>query len=80
MSEKASGLRQPSKIGRPCCTGPPKPAVPSPSPRSSMTIAELECFVNKPTCERHSIYFGQSIYLNVLEYTIYTVDVVVILL
>lgn len=38
MSEKASGLRQPSKIGRPCCTVPPKPAVPpSPSPRSSMS-------------------------------------------
>ncbi|XP_012277804.1 restin homolog isoform X2 [Orussus abietinus] len=34
---KASGLRPPSKIGRPCCTLPPKPAIPPSPPRLSMT-------------------------------------------
>ncbi|XP_063972275.1 restin homolog isoform X2 [Diachasmimorpha longicaudata] len=37
---KASGLRPPSKIGRPCCNVEPKPAVPPSPPRSSMNSME----------------------------------------
>ncbi|XP_034952546.1 restin homolog isoform X4 [Chelonus insularis] len=40
MSDKASGLRLPSKIGRPCCTVPPKPAVPPSSPKPLMNSME----------------------------------------
>ncbi|XP_015603159.1 restin homolog isoform X2 [Cephus cinctus] len=36
---KASGLRPPSKIGRPCCALPPKPAVPVSPPRSSLNTS-----------------------------------------
>ncbi|KAI4503130.1 hypothetical protein M0802_002174 [Mischocyttarus mexicanus] len=32
---KPSGIRPPSKIGRPCCTMPPRPAIPPSSPKSS---------------------------------------------
>ncbi|KAL2718981.1 restin isoform X8 [Vespula squamosa] len=32
---KPSGIRPPSKIGRPCCTIPPRPAIPPASPKAS---------------------------------------------
>ncbi|XP_043504569.1 CAP-Gly domain-containing linker protein 1 isoform X1 [Polistes fuscatus] len=32
---KPSGIRPPSKIGRPCCTLPPRPAIPPSSPKAS---------------------------------------------
>ncbi|KAK2581230.1 hypothetical protein KPH14_008024 [Odynerus spinipes] len=38
---KPSGIRPPSKIGRPCCTMPPRPAIPPPSPKSSGILLNI---------------------------------------
>ncbi|KAK0160840.1 hypothetical protein PV328_008206 [Microctonus aethiopoides] len=48
MSEKTSGLRQPSKIGRPCCASNPKPAIPPSSPRSSSSMNSMEPIYENP--------------------------------
>lgn len=56
---KPSGLRPPSKIGRPCSTMPPRPAIPpsSPRPASSESLTKLYiisfysmCFYNVVQC------------------------------
>lgn len=42
---KPSGIRPPSKIGRPCSNLPPRPAVPPSPPRPSMSKSLINLFI-----------------------------------
>ena len=75
---KGSKLRQPSKIGRPCCTVPPKPGLPPSTPRSSMgeswgmpffvyrgSLIHVFCMAN--TCRMHTMFFFHAFLLMLLH-------------